>query len=119
MDIDKFREILSDLIDELPLEIFENLNGGVVVSEEEKIYEGKDSLYTMGQYIVGQLGSQVVIYYGSFNKLYWYYSEEQLKEKLREVLHHELTHHVEYMAGANDLHLEDLKFLSALDDDNE
>lgn len=119
MDIDKFREMLSDLIDELPLEIFENLNGGVVVSEEEKTYEGKDSLYIMGQYIVGQLGSQVVIYYGSFNKLYWYYSEEQIREKLREVLHHELTHHVEYMAGANDLHVEDLKFLSALDDDNE
>lgn len=55
---------------------------------------------------------QIKIYYGSFKVLYPNISEEALKERLREVLIHELTHHLEYRAGINDLENEDKHFIS-------
>ena len=51
------------------------------------------------------------MYYGSFMALYSYYSHEEIAEKLKETLYHELTHHLETLAGENDLVLEDLAFM--------
>ena len=106
MDIGEFENMLSDLADELPEYIFEGLNGGIVISEKEKQNTAsKDgNLYIMGEYhndcIMGRF---IVIYYGSFEKLYVGCDKAVIREKAREVLRHEFEHHAEGLAGERGL----------------
>ena len=58
------------------------------------------------------MGRLIRIYYGSFEKLFGYLEEEELKEKLRETLFHEFTHHLESLAGERDLEIQDAKQLA-------
>ncbi|KXO16833.1 metallopeptidase family protein [Peptoniphilus sp. GNH] len=121
IDIQRAEELLAELIDELPDGILQGLNGGILLSDEEKIHpESKegDKLLILGQYIISNLGSQIVIYYGSFESLFWYYDDEAFKDKLREILHHELTHHLEYLAGENDLAIDDMIFMEKYRNEN-
>ncbi|MCF0137358.1 MAG: hypothetical protein HUJ66_03225 [Oscillospiraceae bacterium] len=93
--------VLADLIDELPDEIFRELNGGVMLMEEAKTEE--DGSVTLGTYFVNNLGRYVELYYGSFTELYGETEDERFRERLKKTLHHELTHHVESMAGDRSL----------------
>lgn len=93
--------ILDDLIDALPDGIFDNLNGGVALIEEEKVSE--DGRYTLGCYYTNEMGRYVELYYGSFVSLYGEMDDELFRERLKKTLHHELTHHIESMAGDRSL----------------
>ncbi len=93
--------VLADLIDELPDGIFRELNGGVMLLEECKISD--DGSVTLGTYFVNKLGRYVELYYGSFVELYGEMDDELFRERLKKTLHHELTHHVENMAGDRSL----------------
>ena len=109
---DDFNFILSDLIDELPQAFFRELSGGIIVSDQapQSEYSMNNDLYIFGQYRVNSLGRQVVIYRGSFEKFYSHYTEEELKNRLREVLRHEFRHHMEFLSGihnSNSLEAED------------
>jgi len=53
------------------------------------------------------MGRYIVIYYGSFLRLYGYMDKEQLKNRLTSTLKHEFVHHVESMAGEKDLEITD------------
>jgi len=94
-------DILAELIDELPDGIFKELNGGVQLMEEAKTEE--DGTVTLGMYFVDALGRRVELYYGSFIELYGEMEYDELRERLKKTLHHELTHHVESMAGDRSL----------------
>ena len=111
LTIDEVNELLNDIMDELPLAIFDKLNGGVIVSPEVKLHpEGKDrhDLYILGEYNRDPgLGRYIVIYYGSYMELYGYLEADALKDRLRETLFHELTHHLEGLAGERDLEIKD------------
>lgn len=111
---DRLTELLGELIDELPEKLFEGLNGGVILKDEAKQHEiaqpGRP-LYIMGEYVRSRLGKQIVIYYGSFQRVCSHLSEDQLKEKLRETLRHEFRHHWEHLAGEDDLIAQDNEFL--------
>ncbi len=111
MTIDEAHVILEDLVNELPERIFKDLNGGVLLLPNRKISpEAKhNDLYTMGEYCVSStMGRLVKIYYGSFVALYGEdASEETWRDVLRHTLYHELTHHLENLAGERDLELED------------
>ena len=100
-DRDRFNFILSDLIDELPQAFFRELSGGIIVSDEapESEYSMNNDLFIFGQYRVNNLGRQVVIYRGSFEKFYGHYSEDELRNRLRAVLRHEFRHHMEFLSG--------------------
>lgn len=104
IDIDRFTEITSEEIDLLPERIFDGLTGGVCI-EEKFLYHPKSRheegrpLYILGTYDVSNLGSQIHLYYGSFEKVYWYMNEDTLRLKIRGVLRHELRHHMETMGG--------------------
>jgi len=65
--------------------------------------------YMMGRYCYEPrgLGRYIQIFYGSFVAVYGFCSEETQKEELRKVLMHELTHHIESLAGISDLEKED------------
>ena len=101
IDKDEFNFILSDLIDELPQAFFRELHGGIIVSDDapQSEYSVNNDLYVFGQYRVNNLGRQVVIYRGAFDRFYSHLSEEELKNKLRDVLRHEFRHHMEYLSG--------------------
>ena len=84
-DIDSFFEMLKEVCDELPGEFFHSKRG--------------DDLVIMGEYHRSHLGNKITIYYGSFARTCGWMSDEQLKDRLREVVRHEFRHHMENLAG--------------------
>ena len=94
---DEAAVILDDLIEELPDGIYDGLNGGVNLIEESKKNDYGD--YLMGLYHVNEMGRYIEIFYGSFVELYGDMDQDSFTRELRKVLHHELTHHVENLAG--------------------
>lgn len=93
--------VLDELVDELPDGIFDKLNGGVSLLEDPVIAE--DGRYTLGMYIRSEMGRYIELYYGSFVELYGEMDDEKFRERLKKTLHHELTHHIESMAGDRSL----------------
>ena len=57
------------------------------------------------------MGNQIVIYYGSFMRLYSNAPAQKLESELRAVLRHEFRHHMENRAGERDLEIEDERWL--------
>ena len=112
MDIDQFHCIMEEISEDIPEEIFRDLNGGVVLLPEAKLHEGDvaGDLYILGEYRVQipGLGRYVAIFYGSFVKVYGEQPNlQQLREELRKTLLHELRHHMESLAGVHDLEIID------------
>ena len=107
--IDEINEILDDVAAELPEEIFRELNGGVsLIADVKKSNKDPDGrLYTLGEYHRDQMGRYIVIYYGSLMKIYGNSSHKKMRKHLRDVLTHELTHHLESLAGDRSLEIED------------
>lgn len=114
VSVAEMTEILEDLVDELPEELFDGLNQGIIIKEEAKQHAqtipGRP-LYILGEYVRNQLGKQIIIYYGSFERVYSRLNEAQLKDRLRETLRHEFRHHWEYLAGERELEYIDDEFL--------
>lgn len=114
IEIEEFLEIIEELSEEIPSEFFEGLNGGVRVLEECKInpHAVNDDLIILGEYHHSSImGSHIVIYYGSYMRLYGYLSREELKKRLRKTLRHEFRHHLERRSGLKDLEVEDEIYL--------
>jgi len=114
--------MLDDIADEIPKDFYRELNGGVFLSPETKRHpESRESININGLYILGEyhndrqgmggLGRYIVIYYGSFRRLYANLSAQQQKEELRRVLIHEFTHHLESLAGERGLAIKDAQQL--------
>jgi len=107
--IDEINDLLDEIASELPVELFRELNGGVNLLDETK-KSNKDpdgGLYTLGEYHRDQMGRYIVIYYGSLMAVYGASSQKKLQKHLRDVLTHELTHHLESLAGDRSLEIED------------
>ena len=100
---------VDELIDELPPEIFKELNCGVSVVPDT-LYDS-NGLLILGHYHVQPrgLGRYVTIYYGSIVLAHGHLSPDRFRDKLKYVLHHELTHHLESLAGDHSLEIEDEK----------
>lgn len=111
--IDEVQEILEEICESIPFYAYEHLNGGIILTEESKFHDESyaEDLVIMGEYQRSILGNMIKIYYGSFMELYRFSSREILKEKLEEVLLHEFTHHLEFLANEWGLVIEDNKFL--------
>ena len=97
----EYSRIVSDLMDELPQEFFRELSGGVIVSEAAPIpdYARGDDLFTMGQYQYSAGIRQIVMYRGSFDRVYPYADAAEAKKLLRGILRHEFRHHMEALAN--------------------
>ena len=111
--IEEVNEMLDDIATQLPEEIFRELNGGVnLLPDIRKSASDPDGgLYTLGEYRRDQMGRYIVIYYGSICAVHGNLNKEQMCKRLKELLVHELTHHIESLAGARDLEIKDKKFL--------
>ena len=109
---EEYRAIVSELMDELPEAFFRKLTGGVIMSEAVVVpdYARGDDLYTLGQYQVYYGVRQIVMFKGSFDRLYPQVDVAEAREILRGVLRHEFRHHIEYLGGihnASSLEAED------------
>ena len=111
--IDEVQEILEEICESIPSYAYEHLNGGIILTEERKFHQESyaEDLLIMGEYQRSILGNMIKIYYGSFMDMYRFSSRETLREKLEEVLLHEFTHHLEFLANEWGLVIEDKKFL--------
>ena len=108
LSIDEVNEILDDYYEQIPMELFAWLNGGVVLLEDAlPDPEAGEDVYVMGEYCCDEMGRYIKIYYGSFAALLadepWKVWEEELWITLR----HELTHHMEGLAGERSLERKD------------
>ena len=107
LSINRVGDILDRLAEELPMEFYRELNGGIILERGEKKSPHGEDLSIMGEYIVSSTGRVIKIYYGSFERVYGWMDEAQLTEQLREVLRHEFTHHIESLAGERGLEIRD------------
>jgi len=99
--------MLDELIDELPPEIFNGLNCGVSLLPDTMY--NSNGLLILGQYHVQPygLGRYVTINFGSLVMVHGHLPAEDFKIKIKETLHHELTHHLEHLAGDKTLENKD------------
>jgi len=116
--IDEALAMLDDIYDELPKEFHNDLDGGVILSAEVKIHPASEAghpLYILGEYHSQPrgLGRFIIIYYGSFARMFAHLEPRRFKEKLRKTLLHEYTHHLESLAGERDLEIQDARSLAA------
>jgi hypothetical protein len=103
--LEKINRILDEITDRIPEEIYTELNGGVVLLPDCKI-DGE--FYIMGEYCFdSMMGRRILIYGGSFQQLYAQKTEIYIRKELERTLKHELTHHVESLAGERDLERQD------------
>lgn len=111
---EEYRTIVSELMDELPAEFFDKLTGGVIVSDAAPVpdYARCGDLYTLGQYQVYNGVRQIVMFRGSFDRVYPQAHAAEAKDILRGVLRHEFRHHIEGrggLHGADTLEAEDAR----------
>jgi len=111
--IDEINDMLDEIAAELPDEVFRELNGGVSILPDVRHSSADPNgrLYTLGEYRRDQMGRYIVIYYGSIQRVHGGASEDEMRGHLRELLFHELTHHIESLAGERDLEIEDERYL--------
>ena len=107
--IDEINEMLDDIASHLPQEVFRELNGGVsLLPDAKKSAAAPDGgLYILGEYRRDQMGRYIVMYYGSICIVHGGESRGRLRDSLRKILTHELTHHLESLAGERDLEIQD------------
>ncbi len=94
-------KMLDAAMEALPRGIFDGLNGGVNLIEEP-MPDSKGG-YTLGLYHHNIMGRYIEIFYGSFRELYGDIPPMQFERRLKSTLHHELTHHIEALAGDRSL----------------
>ena len=108
LSIDEVNDILDEVYNEFPEPLFEGLNGGVLLLEDElPDPEAGPDVYVMGEYCWDEMGRYINIYYGSFAALLSDDPREVWVDELRTTLRHELTHHVEGLAGERSLEYKD------------
>ena len=110
LDFDRAGDMLDAIAEQLPEGIFDGLNGGVsLLPDTVTDPEFDDEVYIMGEFCCDQMGRYINLYYGSFAAMAeeegW--TQEDWERELRETLHHELTHHIEGLAGDRSLDRQD------------
>ena len=103
ISIGEYRQIVSELLDELPKEFFRELTGGVIVSPAAEVpdYALENDIYTMGQYQHVSGIRQITLFKGSFDRVYPQADADRAREILRGVLRHEFRHHLEFLGGVH------------------
>jgi len=115
MTIDEMQDILDRLAEELPPVFYEELNGGILLLPEahRSGFARADDLWTLGEYRYNHtMGRYIVIFYGSFIRLFGHLDEAYMTTELRKTLRHEFRHHMESLAGEDGLEREDAAYIT-------
>ena len=100
-DIETAERLLEEECEKLPEEVFRDLNGGVNL--QPGFRRAPDGLYTLGLYHNDAMGRWIELFYGSMRAVQPDCDEDALRTLLGDTLKHELTHHLENMAGDRSL----------------
>ncbi|QSX08110.1 metallopeptidase family protein [Alkalibacter rhizosphaerae] len=114
MELEEVEVLLEEIIDGFPKELFDKLNGGILLLPEEKRNPDPrlHDLYILGEYHSGGgLGRYIVLYHGSFQKVFGEFGKRKLRRELEKTLKHEFVHHLESLAGERSLEKEDRQFI--------
>ena len=113
MDFHSFSSLADEMVERIPPELLQGLNGGIVVRREaRRRADDPPGVYLLGEYVQDPvLGAFIVLYHGSFRRVLGGSPPEQWARELWDTLRHELRHHVEARAGVRDLELEDEAWL--------
>lgn len=115
MTFDHFVKLADEMVDEIPEELLDELNGGISIEEGERRNEDDpEGVYILGEYIIDEyLGASIVLYYGSFIRLFGD-DDATIEAELWETIRHEVRHHIEERAGMDDLNREDVEELARM-----
>ena len=112
LTLSEFESQATDLIDQIPDKFCTQLNGGFLLLPEAKT---DGDFYIMGEYVEDDImGCSIILYYGSFAGLLKGESRAEWLDELRVTIWHELRHHLESLAGVEDLVIEEMAELEAL-----
>lgn len=117
MDIDEFMAVADEVVDSIPEPLLGELNGGIMISERaRRDRRAPPDVYILGEYRVQEpgLGRYVVLYYGSFHRVLAGSRPGVWRRQLRKTIIHELRHHIEALAGVDDLGRDDLEKLARM-----
>ena len=108
-------EMLDEIADSMPYELYRELNGGMSLLPQLKVHPKavNNDLFILGEYKRNSLGRYIVFYYRSLNRVYGHLLREEYYQRLRKVLAHEVRHHNEFLAGVDDLVLYDNEQISS------
>lgn len=95
------------LTNEIPPALLERLTGGIRISKSLEQDDVEEDYYILGEYIEDNLGSYINLYYGSFMHFYGDKSNIEMKKEILSTIKHELTHHIESLAGNEALAIEE------------
>jgi hypothetical protein len=110
LSFDEAREALGKIADSLPREIYQRLNGGVILLPRLKRHSRGGGLYILGEYHHEPcgFGRYITLYYGSFLRVFGEnIPDDKLIAELGKTLRHELVHHIESLAGDKSLEWRD------------
>ena len=114
LSIDEVNDILDQAVEAYPEELFQELNGGILLLEDAMPDpEAGEDIYIMVEYCWDEMGRYINLYYGSFAAVLSDESRQVWEEELCFTLRHELTHHVEGLAGERSLEHKDSAQLEA------
>ena len=101
MTYDEFAAAVDEETRQLPPYVFEELYGGVLVDPGAYLHPDRlaDDLYILGTFSRGIYGSQIILYYGSFQASAGFADDETMRRMIRDTLRHEFRHHLETRAG--------------------
>ncbi|MBN2557821.1 MAG: hypothetical protein JXB33_03590, partial [Clostridia bacterium] len=97
MSLEEMEVMLDEIAEGFPPEIFNKLNGGIILLPEAKknTRVAHGNLYILGEYYSGgNMGRYIAIYYGSFVRIYGHLNKERFRQELIKTLKHEFTHHM-------------------------
>jgi hypothetical protein len=106
---DEFIDMLDRAVDRIPPHFCTELSGGFNVQKGKK---REDDYYIMGEYVEGDhLGCFIVFYYGSFVAVLGDDPLKAWEEEIMDTVLHEMQHHLESMAGRDDLARQEIEEL--------
>lgn len=105
----EFVDMLERAVDRIPARFCANLSGGFNVKPGNKRDGG---YYIMGEYVEGgHVGCFIVFYYGSFAAVLGDDALAVWEEEIMETVLHEMQHHLESLAGRDDLARQEMEEL--------
>ncbi|MBM7866059.1 hypothetical protein GTO89_06125 [Heliobacterium gestii] len=111
-DIDRFADLAERMIAEIPEKFLLRLNGGIHIQPDT--IQDDEGFFILGECFFDEfLGHWINIYHGSFAGCFAEEPAEVWEDELYETILHELRHHLEDLAGADDLLREEMAELEA------